>query len=981
VSTWVAPRLPAAFAGGNRPLFVGRRDELAELEQIWSSVLDESRQVVFVGGEPGVGKSHLVSEAAAALHAHGAAVLYGACHADFQVSYRPFVTAIEELFDAAAPGALAPVLGESAAQLLRLTPKVRRHCSDLAEAEPAGQDARLALFDALLDLLVALAERQPVVLVVEDLHWATTPTLQLLAHLVRSSARTRLLLLITHRTTVPDRTDELTYAIADLYRHDGVSRIDLDGLETEEIADYLVRSAGMGPATARASAAVLRDQTAGNAFFFHELWREISTKGGVEALRASGFQAPQTVRDTLDRRLAGVADADAEVIETAAVAGETFDLAILLEASDHPRDVVLAAVDLGVGFGLFAAVAEVAGRYRFLHALARQAVLDRLPPSRQVGMHARVGDALERRGTADPGVVTQLAHHFDRAHALGYAGRAVTYLVEAARHAGRSLAHEEAGALYARAADLTGGDAPRRWELLLAAARSRMLAGDFAEARGLFDQLAKADDPDVQLQAAIGYEAASWRPGRHGQRALELLEEALGRRPADPEDAIYVRALASRGRALSFTGDARGAEQVGERGLDLARQIGDDDLVAHALGATLWRGMTPRLAPVLLARAVELAELGRRLGDDDHLGPAGFYRAVFGYMQGAPDEWANARDDLGRAARTGGQPFFRYVAGCETYARQFAQGDFAGASRTVATLGELGAEFGVDTAEGSHGIQVFMLKRATGALEQVRPFITGSEAPDAHWAPGLLALYCELGLWTAASRVLGHLLDRLDVYGASSGTWAGVLAFMADAATRLEDKQAAARLRPLLAEYQGLNLIAGQFVAVFGSADRYLAGLDSLLGKNTADDHLDAALDMDRRMGALTHQVETLSAWSAHAARRGGSQGARRAAQLRAEARVLAERIGHQRALRDLGVDAAPTPAPVLPDGLTAREIEVLQLVADGLSNREIGERLFISQNTAANHIRSILMKTGAANRTRAAIYAADHDLLLGGRT
>jgi DNA-binding CsgD family transcriptional regulator len=184
--------------------------------------------------------------------------------------------------------------------------------------------------------------------------------------------------------------------------------------------------------------------------------------------------------------------------------------------------------------------------------------------------------------------------------------------------------------------------------------------------------------------------------------------------------------------------------------------------------------------------------------------------------------------------------------------------------------------------------------------------------------------------------------------------------------------------RPLLAEYAGMNLLAGQFVAVFGSADRYLGAIDSVLGAPTADDHFERALEMDRRMGAVTHQVETLVAWGEHAARRGGA-GTARASRLRAEARVLAERIGHRRALRDLeGAGPTPNGETARPDGLTVRELDVLRLVAEGRSNREIGERLFISQNTAANHVRSILLKTGAANRTGAAIYAAEHDLLEG---
>jgi DNA-binding CsgD family transcriptional regulator/tetratricopeptide (TPR) repeat protein len=960
---------------GDASTFVGRLTCLTELEGVWASVRDHRRHAVFVGGEPGVGKTRLVSEAAAALHDDGAIVLWGACFPDLDVPYRPFVTAIEQLLDGAEPGALASVLGDSAAELHRLTPAVLRHRPELAASDADGGDTRLRLFDAVRDLLLALAARQPVVLILEDLHWAAPPTQQLLTHLVQSTARARLLLLVTHRTTAPDRNDQLTYVISDLYRHDGVSRIDLAGLATEEIVEYLVRQAGMSAPRARRAAAVLRDQTGGNAFFLHELWRDLVGQGGLDALRSPAFRAPRSIRDTLDRRLAGLPEAHREVLELAAVAGDQVDLTTLLAATDHPRDVALAATDAGVGFGLLAADLVTPGRYRFLHALARQAVLDRMPPSRRAVEHARIAEVLAGQATDDPAVVAQLAHHYSRAHVLGYADEAVTYLVRAAEHAERSVAHEEAAVLYERAAELRTSAGPPRHELWFAAARSHMVAGDFAAARRRYEQLAVASDPDVALRGAIGYEEASWQPGDRGPQALEQLRAALARRPDDPDDPLRIWALASAGRALSFSGEAARAREIGDHALELARRFGDDELLAHALGATLWRGMKPGVAAELLARAIELSEVANRSGTIEHLGPAGFFRAVFAYLQGLPDEWEAAQQDCLRAARSG-RRFFRYVSGCVEYARWFSVGRFDRARETAVDLDEIGSELGRNTTEGSYGIQMFMVQRATGALEQVRPLLTGEEDPADHWTPGLLALCTELELRETASRALRSVAERLDAYRTNEPPWAAVLAYATEAAVWLGDREVAARLRPLLAEYAGMNLLAGQFVAVFGSADRYLGAIDSVLGASTADDHFERALEMDRRMGAVTHQVETLVAWGEHAARRGGA-GTARAARLRAEARVLAERIGHRRALRGLeGAAPAPDGASALPDGLTVREVDVLRLVAEGRSNREIGERLFISQNTAANHVRSILMKTGAANRTGAAIYAAEHDLL-----
>jgi DNA-binding NarL/FixJ family response regulator len=176
-------------------------------------------------------------------------------------------------------------------------------------------------------------------------------------------------------------------------------------------------------------------------------------------------------------------------------------------------------------------------------------------------------------------------------------------------------------------------------------------------------------------------------------------------------------------------------------------------------------------------------------------------------------------------------------------------------------------------------------------------------------------------------------------------------------------------LRPFVARYVGKNLVAGQFVALFGSADRYLARIAALGGDHAAAErHFTAALEMDRRMGAVVHVTETLARYASFAASRGCIEEGRRLAE---EARGIAARIGQARV-----VDLLDSLLTTGPDGLTDREVEVLRLLAAGLSNRAIGERLYISTNTAANHVRSILVKTGAANRTQAAMYAADHELL-----
>jgi DNA-binding CsgD family transcriptional regulator len=968
------PRFATAPLRGVTP-FVGRRAQVERLEAVWAAVEDNRRQVVFVGGEPGVGKTRLVAEAASALQEHGAAILWGACREDFNTPHRPFVAILEQALDQAPPESLREIPPEAAAPLLRLTAAAARHWPDAAEPTSGDSESRPVLFDAVLRVLLVVADQGPLVLVLEDLHWAPEPTLALLSHVVESTAGEQLLVLATRRTTAPDRTDAVTYALADLHRLDGVERIDLAGLTTEDVAEYLFRQPGVSRESARAAAPVLRDQTGGNPFFLQEYWHDLATRGGLAAMRSTTTQAPRSVQDALERRLAAFPTDRARVIEVAAVAGDVVDPSVLVQACDLDSEVALEGIDFGVSAGLLVADAD-AGGYRFAHALARQAVLDRMSSSGRAAAHARVAEVLEHRvAEDDPGLVAQLAHHYVQARALGHGEKAVHYLVLAARQAVRSIAHGEAAALYERAAQLHVAQGPARVDLLFAAAQCHMHAGDFKTARRLYADLGSGDSPRTRLLAAIGHEDASARPGVNGKPSLVMLTEALAGANLDHSDPLYVRAIASMGRASAFTGDARRARTLGEEALVRARADGDEELVAHALGRALWQGMTPQLAPALLATAVELYEIGSRLGDDDHLGPAAFYRSVFAYIVGDEPAWTSAQRDLTELALSRGQPFFRYVAGCSRYAHRYSVGDYAAAERIVAWLEQFNQEFD-GTTEGSWGVQQFMLRRVTGGLAQVRPLITGTEDLAGHWLPGLLALYTELEMWAPTARLLTHLRDRIDDHRAGA-QWGGVLAFMSVAAVKLDDAPTAQVLRPLLADYADDNLMAGQFVGVFGSADRFIGELDSVLGAPSADLHFERALAMDRRMGALTHQAETLAAWSRHRARVTRTAGGPSAASLADEAGAIARRIGHRGVLRDL--DAAPAPDAVhrpLPNGLTEREVDVLRLVAEGLSNREIGERLFLSANTAANHVRSILSKTAAPNRTKAAIFATQHGLL-----
>lgn len=295
------------------------------------------------------------------------------------------------------------------------------------------------------------------------------------------------------------------------------------------------------------------------------------------------------------------------------------------------------------------------------------------------------------------------------------------------------------------------------------------------------------------------------------------------------------------------------------------------------------------------------------------------------------------------------------------------RGELDDAARTCEDMLASGEAAGLADVDGPYGVHAFMVRRESGGLEQVRALVTGTERPEEQWAPGLLGLYTELRLAGPAARVLTWLMDDL---GRQRGTaqWAGVLALLAEAALWLADRPVAERLRPLLAEYTGLNLMLGAFDGPFGSADRYLGALDSLLGRGDPDDLFASAWAMDTRMSSPVHQAHTLALHAAHRRRSGGA--GEQPARLEARARAIAEPAGLVRVLRLLPPAGAGRPSR--DDGLTPREVDVVRLLGEGRTNREIAVLLRISENTAANHVRSILVKTRSGNRTQAAIYARD---------
>jgi DNA-binding CsgD family transcriptional regulator len=329
-------------------------------------------------------------------------------------------------------------------------------------------------------------------------------------------------------------------------------------------------------------------------------------------------------------------------------------------------------------------------------------------------------------------------------------------------------------------------------------------------------------------------------------------------------------------------------------------------------------------------------------------------------------------------ARASAQPFMIHVAEHYRSAISLADGRLEDAEDAARRSYEAGLLLRGRDASGTYGIQIFSLRREQGRLAELAPVVrvlAGSGRNGGSWRPGMVALLAELGMEQEARRELERITSEgLEQFRES--LWLAALTYTADACTELGDLTAAELVYPELEPLTGTNVMIGHGVSCYGAADRYLGMLASTLGNwERAYAHFEQAIELNRRMGARTWLAHTDYQY-ARALIASGRGADERVQALASEARELATRIGLRALLGRIEALGTHTTRSELPDGLSPREAEILRFVARGLSNREIGQALFISEHTAANHIRSILRKTGCANRTEAASYAHRHSLV-----
>jgi class 3 adenylate cyclase len=872
--------LPTALERAERLPLVGRMAERAQIIDEWKHATAGERRtrggivrIVLLSGEPGLGKTRLAREVAAEVHRAGAIVLFGQCDEEMGTPYHPFVEALGEFVAGCPDSLLQGLIGPLGGELAPLLPILQARMPGLAQpmrAEPGTE--RYRLFEAVVDLFAAMSSAAPVLLVLDDLHWADTPTLLLLRHLLRSNEPMRLLMIGTYRDTEIGRDHQLTQLLPDLRRAGRARRLALTGLAQDDVAAMVAAAADrkLDPDEIE-FARRLHAETDGHPFCLEEVLLNFVEAG---TLRAPGrwvlpgadrmLAIPESVREVVLQRVARLPEVVHGVLAAATVIGQQFDVQLLSAVVEGGMRVVFEALEAAERIRLIRPVPGRANWYQFAHALIRSSLYEDMPSSRRRWLHRDVGFALEQIADVEERL-TELAMHFGEAAAVGEAERAVTYARKAGDQAAARLAFEQAAADYARArAALEMSSHPDpvlACDLLLAQAEALSHPGGDEFRRVAFDAAdaarALGDPGRLSSAALLLVHFGPANPLVNG-REIALFKEALGRLPRT-DTAARARLLAALGAAI-LPSAAQRAEALGREAVAMARRLGDPLVLARVLASHHAAIAGPDAAEERLAVAREIARLGGQIGDPEatFAGHIACYVSLIavGDVDGA-DAAADATDRLARELR---QPLFAFHALRIRTARALLAGRIAEGEHLAAAMREKGPEAKIPRPilDAMFAGFQFLAREQQGRLAELEPELSRltQVAPD--WLV-LQAAQAHLRCATGRAAEARPLLDRLMADGfrgvPRDDLWLETIIHLAAVAAELPDIRAAAVLHELLRPYAGGNAFTG--MGSFGPVDRTLALLAATAGRyDDADRHFAAALELSIRLRA--------PGWTAH---------------------------------------------------------------------------------------------------------------------
>jgi len=946
-----------------RTEFVGRAREFSVLAAALADARAGHPRLVLCRGEPGIGKTRLAEELTA--QADDAAVVWGTASEDAGAPpYWPWRQVLRTLARIVDLGGIAVGLGV-APDLARLAPEL----FGTAHAQAGGDSAedRFRLFDAVARLLRAVTEVRPVVLVLDDAQWADPGSLLLLRHVVHGLAGERLLLLVNHRDTGPVPGVLAT----ELLREPRTWPLDLRGLSTPDVATQL---GGMvGRAVPQDEAARVHARTGGNPFFVTEVGRVLLDHGHPDG------PVPTSVRGAIGARIARLAPPTTTALQAAAIVGRGFRVAVVAAMVDAPVLDCLAALDEAADAGLVEPL-PTPGEQRFVHDLVRDAVEAGLATPERIRLHRAAAAALEAgAGGRVEAHLSDLARHWAVAALAGERSRAAAWIRRAADETVRTTAYEEAGRLYRLALDVAADeiDDVERCGLLLAVGDALRLADHVPgrldtclEAAAIARRLGRAD---LLAEAALRLDSGG-ADRAHELRLRELCDESLAVLDRAPTP-LRARVEATLSDTCMYLADTEAAERASAAALAIAEECADPAALVAALRARQLVRSDPEGAAERALLAERMLALARSTGSPGTRMWGHLWRIDVAFQRGDLASVARELELLATCAEQVRGPVARWHLLQARAVLAQAQARFVDARRLAdqalaalpptatghgsavinraALLSMVALQAGTDLPElpvadptdgdvGTGGVifavAAAYILAARGALAEARSHYRSLGPPD-RWRP------------------FPHVQSVCDAFGI-------------DTAIALDLPDDVAVLSRRLAARRGEHLASGAGCVAFnGPVELYLgraAGYLGLLDDAVTD--LETAARACAANGAAGFHVEARCELADVLARRGrpgdAARGRTIAADVVKEAESLDMAPWTERARR-LGTRLDEERG----DPLTPREREVGALLAEGLTNREIASRLFLSERTVQNHVQHMLTKLGLPNRGQIAVW------------
>ncbi len=965
--------------------FVARELELRQLQQALDHTLNGKGQVRFVTGEAGAGKSTLTEEFARRAQEKHAQLLVavGDCNAQTGLGdpYLPFrevmgqltgdvehkltqgaitsenagrlrnflnfsgralVDLGPDLIDIFVPGAGLVtragqlVAGETGwrARLDRLRQeREQRPDSDLSARASRQGSEQNQIFEQFTRVLVTLAEEKPIVLMVDDLHWADDSSISLLFHLARRVGNSRILLLGTYRPEDValgrgDQRHPLESTVNEIKRQHGDIFLPLsheDEAGGRAFVDALL-DAQPNQLDESFRQKLLR-HTRGHPLFTAELLSGMRARGDLLMNEAGELEAGPTLDwDTLPARVEGVIEERVkrlpeslqELVTIASVEGEVFSAQVLASLRSVDEREVLEALDgkldrryhLVHEDSLERIGSRRLSRYRFRHNLIQRYLYGSISASRQELLHEDIAKALEELYDGRVAEFAgQLARHYRLAN---LPEQAADHYLTAGRRAMHMYAAEEASILLQRGIDLlqqlpdTEENDARRTHLLLALGRARWKLGETPESMALFEaaaDLARRRGAGDQLaEAALGYDDVRYRFGFPVEPAVKLYEEAL--EILDQGDSMLrVRVVSGLIRAQGHRMIPVVLKTLVEQAIAMARRLDDPRALFTALEAKAMAFPQPEMLGERLGMREEMLDSAKRLGDQAPLLDAYVLRMEDLLAAGDIESVDRDMEVMHKMVEEVGEPFYDYCEVTKLAMRSLLAGRFEEAERCAQRGMEYSQQIDLDNAEGVFGMQMFSIRRMQGRLRALAPLISqmvADHSESASWRPGLALVYAEIGDEESARSEFERLAKDDFAQIPRDALWSTCLSYMADVCVFLQDAQRAAVLYRLLEPYAEQAVVVGNSITCNGAASRSLAQLATVMEDwERAEANFRHAISFNERLQAIPWLAYTHLQYAGMLLRRGhpdDSTGAREHLQ---RAMELAAQLGMEGVERD----------------------------------------------------------------------------------